>query len=216
MKISANYDEGYFNLIPTTDREIELFGEIEKIAKPGMELLYGGASSDNEGFRIPKFNFGGGMVPVVEKHGNVTIHKEKLVEGVTISLVGDSEEDKSVANSIRNNTFFGKGFPTLIEVVRVEGVINIRFTSTYCEKCGHPMITFSGIQWAICDACSEKCEHTYEIGPTISGRGDIGYGEFCSICGRGNPNKQRMSKEMKREFLAMDNIHVIGPLKDDE
>ena len=44
MKISANYDEGYFNLIPTTDREIELFGEIEKIAKPGMELLYGGAS----------------------------------------------------------------------------------------------------------------------------------------------------------------------------
>jgi hypothetical protein len=170
MHIIRDEKKSTLTLVPVESEELETINLIADQASAGEKLKYAGRGSYPD---YPRDKF-------------VTVNLE-FGDNVRLTLRGSTEADRFAINDIRNMCYYGSGKLIFLGKTTVDGATAIVVTNSYCELCGAPMATALQAESKICDACAEKCEHTYKTG-LVHGPGvSMGLGEFCTICKRTKP-----------------------------
>jgi len=184
MRVIRDAELATWTFVPVSSAEEQVLSSIAATVKPGDKMGYNGRSDDSEGYCAVRLHAGGHQEDI--KEGNVT-RMGVWMGGIDFVLEGSDVADKQEVGCIRDTCFFGTGGLIYLGSIEVEGKKAIVVTGSYCKLCGAAMIGLL-CEWKVCDACSAKCSHQWERGMVHGGSaGDIGVGEYCTICGRGKP-----------------------------
>lgn len=189
MKVIRDVQSGTWTLVPVESAEEQVLDSIIAAIKPGDKLGYNGRSDDGEEYGESyckvRLHAGGHQEDV--KKGNVT-YRGVWVGGIDFVLQGSGRENKLEVGSIRDTCFFGSGGLIYLGSFEVDGKRAIVITASHCKICGGTMVGMVSCEWAVCDNCAAKCTHQWIHGAVHGGgAGDIGFGEYCGLCGRGKP-----------------------------
>ncbi len=187
MKIIRDNKAATFTLVPVDKSERAVFGHLIPKLKNGDTFTYGGREDDGEYCKV-RLHFGSKMVEKVERVGGITVHRGVEEGGICLVLNGSTKKDKLEVGGMRNSCYFGACSPIFLKTTKVSGVKSLVITLKLCKHCKAPMISMHACEWSTCNACAEKCQHTYKKGMVHgAGVGDMAVGEFCTKCGRGKP-----------------------------
>lgn len=201
MKIIRDESVGTLTLVPVETEEKETLAAIVAILKVGEKLSYHSRlpDSQNPKFGMLHFYAGSQKEEKTEVRGRVRITNNVYVGGVRLVLRGSTVEDKYKVGQIRDTCYFGSGGLILLEEIKVDGQKALLLTAKYCKLCGSRMIDRVSCAWSTCNECAAKCEHQYERGLVMSGIFDVAMGEFCGLCGRGQPHTADDLKKSRLE-----------------
>lgn len=212
MKILKN-GNGTLTFVPVSAEETQVITAILSTIAPGAKLAYGGreTESDDATFSTIYLHAGAQEVEDVEIDGNLTVHRTDHVGGVTLALSGSTKDDKYAVNSIRNACFFGSAGLIFLGESTVDDKRSLLVTMMLCSLCEGNMITHLECQSGVCNACAEKCAHTYERTLFHSEDIDIGVVNACTKCfrtepqaeGENPPTLEEHHRAAQEEFGAM-------------
>ncbi len=206
MKIIRDAKASTLTLVPNGESEHKVIASIIKSLKPGGMLSYGGRKDvGSEGFCELYFYVGAKQKMHTETHGNLTVSQQVHVGGVKLTLRGSTKADKYEVRRIRDLCYVGRGGglvflgSTLVEKQKAIVVIG-----SHCERCKANMITRGECERGVCDACAKKCKHTFTTGLVHGGKaGAMGLGEYCTRCGRGNPDAKTKTVKMRTRVILV-------------
>ena len=191
MKIIRNNQMATWTLVPISDEEKQIVASIATILKPEDKLSYGGRQRDDKDdkFCVLNFHVNARQERQTKAEENHTITRSVYIGGIKLVLRGSTEEDKHEINRIRDTCYFGSGCLIFLDETEIDDHKAIVTTAKRCKHCNARMIQYYECGWSTCDACAKKCEHNYVHKITLGGGTNIGVGEFCDKCGRGNISK---------------------------
>lgn len=207
MNIIRDKQLATLTFIPVEADEEQVIASITAMLSPEDKLSYGGRGrdGDDDKFCVVYLHAGGRKEKRVETHGDVTVHSTEHVDGIKLTLVGTTEEDKHEVGRIRDTCYLGSGGLIFLGETEVNGKKAVVMTAKRCKHCGTGMIGYVDCEWSTCDTCAAKCGHNYVHGAIRGGGTDIGVGEFCDKCGRGKPKAEgEREKSVIEHHLAVE------------
>lgn len=198
MKIIRDAKASTLTMVPNGGGEQRVIASIIKGLKPGGVLSYGGRKDvGSEGFCELRLHAGAKKKNHTERHGNMTISQPVHVGGVKFMLRGSTKADKLEVRRIRDLCYCGRGGGLVfLGSAQVAGQKALVVVGSHCERCKANMITRGECEWGVCDACAKKCKHKFTLGMVHGGKVGVGLGEFCTTCGRANPNPKMKTVKM--------------------
>lgn len=172
MRISSDYKAGAYTIVPDTAEDTVSLKNVFA-QKPFNVLKYAGRDGDPTDtlyFTV----------------GSPELHK--------FVLQGSDESSRRALGGIRDMCFFAN--PRLVVIEKYSSAEKLVCTGTFCKHCGHPIIGLAAGS-EVCDACAEKCKHTYR--PSMG----LGYGfgqavklDICRACHRASPESIERAKKL--------------------
>jgi hypothetical protein len=188
MHVVRDREAGKIRLTPVSEEEIAALHAFGVALEGGATFRYRGrgGGEDGEPFYI---KFGAGGEPTLETT-EVTPYfsttKHVYEDEVMLKVEGTTDEDEQVIRGVRDMCFVGKEL-SFLGIEHGEQPV-LEFRGGECRECGKGLVTMGESQWEICASCSELCKHTYIRGPVHANNGiGVAMGEFCTHCGRRNP-----------------------------
>lgn len=206
MKIIRDAKASTLTLVPNGGGERRVIASIIKSLKPGGMLSYGGRKDvGSEGFCELCLHVGAKQKMHTETHGNLTVSQQVHVGGVKLTLRGSTKADKYEVRRIRDLCYVGRGGGLVfLGSTLVKNQKAIMVIGSHCKQCKTNMITSGECEWGVCDACAKKCKHTFTSGMVHGGKaGAVGRGEFCTKCGRGNPDAKMKTVKMRTPVILV-------------
>lgn len=177
MRISEDLKNGVWQFRSSTKEEAKQLEEIARVIPLGGVIKYDGRNDDTSLAHETDELF----VLVYLKYEVDGEQRRMVLQGTTV-------EDKYIVNGIRNCLFFGSPKLVLVKIGSEEDPVLI-FATAACKICGKRIADRLECEWRVCDACANKCEHTYEIGLLVGGDAGLSAGRYCTKCGRANPGQ---------------------------
>ena len=206
MKIIRDAKASTLTLVPNGGGERKVIASIIKRLKSGGLLSYGGRKDvGSEGFCELRFHVGAKEKERSTTHGKMTVTQPVHVGVMQFMLRGSTKADKHEVSRIRDLCDWSRGGGLVfLGDTRVEKQKAIMVIGSHCERCKANMITRCECEWGVCDACAKKCKHEFTQGVVHGGKsGSIGFGEFCTTCGRANPNPTMKMVKMTTSVILV-------------
>lgn len=206
MHIIRDEKQATFTFIPVEAEEEQVIKSIVEKLQPEDFIFYGGKSRDKiDKSCIIYLHAGSHEEERSRTEGKITINHWVYVGGVKLTLIGTTKDDKHEVGCIRDTCYFSTGGLIFLKKTEVDDKIAIVVTAMRCKHCNAGMIDMGSCEWKTCDACAEKCQHTYSRGAIHGGGIDIGVGDFCDKCGRARPKeKNEREKSVIEQHLAVE------------
>jgi len=194
MKIVQDEQLGVFLFVGDTPDEKKILSGLSALLKPGDKINYCGRKDEYRGSKFCLLKFSAGEQE--------------------FDLIGSALKDKNLIKRLRDFCFFSHtGGLVFLHAVQADGQEALAFTAGFCKHCGAALVDFREVEWCVCDACADKCQHQYERGPMHGGGGkgnDFHMGDFCRKCGR--PMKEKKDQAAPKLKVPIEAIFAGKPL----